>query len=47
MNELIITRETHVPREKLFAAWMNAETYPQWFCPKPWYVRLISAGLAN
>ncbi len=37
-SELVLIRETHVPREKLFAAWINAETYPQWFCPKPWFV---------
>ncbi len=37
-RELVFTRETHVPREKLFAGWTTAELYPQWFCPKPWYV---------
>ena len=37
-RELVIVRETHVPREKLFAAWNNGATYPEWFCPKPWYV---------
>lgn len=38
MNELIITRETHVPREKLFAGWTRADLIPKWFCPKPWFV---------
>jgi uncharacterized protein YndB with AHSA1/START domain len=38
MYELIITRETHVPREKLFAGWTQAALLPKWFCPKPWYV---------
>ncbi len=38
-REIIITRETHVPREKLFAGWTDAEAYPKWFCPKPWYVK--------
>ncbi len=38
MHELTIVRETHVPRAKLFAAWINPDLYPRWFCPKPWYV---------
>lgn len=37
-RELVLVRETHVPREKLFNAWIDARTYPDWFCPKPWYV---------
>ena len=37
-RELVLVRETHVPREKLFSAWINPTLYPQWFCPKPWYV---------
>jgi len=37
-RELVLVRETHVPREKLFAAWTDPKTYPEWFCPKPWYV---------
>jgi uncharacterized protein YndB with AHSA1/START domain len=37
-RELVLVRETHVPREKLFAAWTNPKLYPQWFCPKPWFV---------
>ena len=45
MHELIITRETHVPREKLFAGWTNAELYPHWFCPKPWYVSDVKLDL--
>ena len=38
VHELIITRDTQVPREKLYAGWTTAELYPKWFCPKPWYV---------
>ncbi len=45
MHELIITRETHVPREKLFAGWTNAELYPKWFCPKPWFVSDVKLDL--
>ena len=45
MHELIITRETHVLREKLFAGWTNAELYSQWFCPKPWYVSDVKLDL--
>jgi uncharacterized protein YndB with AHSA1/START domain len=37
-RELILVRETHVPREKLFAGWTNPARYSEWFCPKPWYV---------
>jgi uncharacterized protein YndB with AHSA1/START domain len=37
-RELVLVRETHVPREKLFAGWMNPELLPQWYCPKPWFV---------
>ena len=37
-RELVLIRETHVPREKLFAGWTNPDLYPQWFCPKPWFV---------
>lgn len=37
-RELILIRETDVPREKLYAGWTSAELYPHWFCPKPWYV---------
>lgn len=37
-RELVLVRETDVPREKLYAGWTTAELYPQWFCPKPWYV---------
>lgn len=37
-RELVLVRETDVPREKLYAGWTTAELYPKWFCPKPWYV---------
>lgn len=37
-RELVITRETTVPPEKLYAGWTTAELYPKWFCPRPWYV---------
>jgi uncharacterized protein YndB with AHSA1/START domain len=45
MHELIITRETLVPREKLYAGWSNPELYPKWFCPKPWYVSDVKLDL--
>ena len=45
MHELSITRETHVPREKLYAGWTTPELYPQWFCPKPWYVSEVKMDL--
>lgn len=37
-RELVLVRETDVPREKLYAGWTTAELYPKWFCPKPWTV---------
>lgn len=37
-RELVLVRETDVPREKLYAGWTTASLYPQWFCPKPWTV---------
>ena len=37
-RELVLVLETDVPREKLYAGWTTANLYPQWFCPKPWYV---------
>jgi uncharacterized protein YndB with AHSA1/START domain len=37
-RELILVRETDVPREKLYRGWTTAELLPKWFCPKPWYV---------
>jgi len=37
-RELILVRETDLPREKLYLGWTTAELLPKWFCPKPWYV---------
>ncbi len=45
MHELSITRDTLVPREKLYAGWTDPETYPKWFCPKPWYVSDVKMDL--
>jgi len=35
-RELILVRETDVPREKLFAGWTQPDLLVQWFTPKPW-----------
>lgn len=35
-RDLVIVRETDVPREKLFAGWTQPELIVQWFTPKPW-----------
>lgn len=35
-RELVLVRETHVPREKLYAGWTQPELLVQWFTPKPW-----------
>jgi uncharacterized protein YndB with AHSA1/START domain len=37
-RELSIVRETHLPPEKLYAAWTTPQLMEQWFCPRPWYV---------
>lgn len=37
--ELRITRDTPISAEKLYASWTTAELLPEWFCPKPWYVK--------
>lgn len=37
-RELIFVGETDVPCEKLYAGWTTASLYPEWFCPKPWFV---------
>ncbi len=44
-RELVITRETHVSPEKLFAGWTQAEHLPNWFCPKPWFVSDVKIDL--
>ena len=35
-RELVLVRETDVPREKLYAGWTRPEFIVQWFTPKPW-----------
>lgn len=44
-RELVLVRETDVPPEKLYAGWTTPELYPQWFCPKPWYVTDVEMDL--
>ena len=35
-RELVLVRETDVPREKLYAGWTQPDLLVQWFTPKPW-----------
>ena len=35
-RELILVRETDVPREKLYAGWTQPDLLVKWFTPKPW-----------
>jgi uncharacterized protein YndB with AHSA1/START domain len=35
-RELVLVRETDVPREKLYAGWTQPDLIVQWFTPKPW-----------
>jgi uncharacterized protein YndB with AHSA1/START domain len=44
-HSLTITRDTHLSPEKLFKGWTTPELYPQWFCPKPWYVKDVQIDL--
>lgn len=44
-RELILVRETDVPPEKLYAGWTTPALYPEWFCPKPWYVADVEMDL--
>ncbi|MES2598067.1 MAG: SRPBCC family protein [Verrucomicrobiota bacterium] len=44
-RELVLVRETDVPPEKLYAGWTTPGLYPQWFCPKPWYVKDVEMDL--
>jgi uncharacterized protein YndB with AHSA1/START domain len=44
-HTLTITRETHISPEKLFKGWTTPELYPQWFCPRPWFVKDVEIDL--
>jgi uncharacterized protein YndB with AHSA1/START domain len=44
-RQLVLVRETHVPREKLYSGWTTPELLPKWFCPKPWYVSDVKLDL--
>lgn len=44
-RELVLVRETDVPRDKLFAGWTQPELMVKWFCPKPWYVEDVKVDL--
>ena len=35
-RELILVRETDVPRERLYAGWTTPELLVKWFTPSPW-----------
>jgi len=35
-RELVLARLMDATPEQLFRAWTSPETYPDWFCPKPW-----------
>ena len=35
-NDLVLTRDIAVPREKLFRCWTEPALMKQWFAPKPW-----------
>ncbi len=35
-RELVLVRETDVPRERLYAGWTQPDLIVQWFTPKPW-----------
>ena len=35
-RELVLVRETDVPRDQLFAGWTQPDLIVQWFTPAPW-----------
>lgn len=35
-RDLVLTRETEVSREKLYAGWTQPDLLVKWFTPKPW-----------
>lgn len=37
-RELVLVRETDVSCERLYRGWTTATLYPEWFCPRPWFV---------
>ena len=44
-RELVLVRETDVPREKLYAGWTQPELIVQWFTPKPWQTTAAEVDL--
>jgi uncharacterized protein YndB with AHSA1/START domain len=35
-RELVLARIIDATPEQVFKAWTTPQTYPDWFCPKPW-----------
>ncbi|MCB1207781.1 MAG: SRPBCC family protein [Verrucomicrobiales bacterium] len=35
-REIVLVRETTVPRERLYAGWTQPDLLVQWFTPSPW-----------
>lgn len=35
-RELVLARIIDASPEQVYRAWTTPETYPEWFCPKPW-----------
>jgi uncharacterized protein YndB with AHSA1/START domain len=40
-RDLFLTRVIDAPREKVYQAWTDPALMQQWFCPRPWTVRVI------
>ena len=41
-RDLFLTRVIDAPPEKVYKAWTDTKLMEQWFCPRPWYVKVIS-----
>ena len=40
-NELVLTREMNVPREKLFRCWTEPALMKEWFAPRPYTTPVV------
>ena len=46
-NDLVLTRDIHVPRDKLYRAWTEPALMKQWFAPKPWTIAHVQTDLRS
>jgi uncharacterized protein YndB with AHSA1/START domain len=44
-RDLFLTRVIDAPPEKVYQAWTEPHLLEQWFCPKPWRVKVVESDL--